>query len=116
MSPEKIYQPIPTPTITIAKNEARLNEGAVDPAGRFLVGTMGKEFGSSNARMWSLRPLAEKGKWEAPLVLDRITCTNGMAWVDGGKTMYFTDSWVKEIVKFDYDVVSNITDTSILTS
>lgn len=103
-SPGRTYQAIPTSTVKIGREEARLNEGAVDPAGRFLAGTMGKTFGTHNGRMFSLRP-APGRKWEAPLVLDNITCTNGMAWADGGKKMIFTDSWVKEIVTFDYDVV-----------
>ncbi|WOO78231.1 Regucalcin [Vanrija pseudolonga] len=117
-SPERSYQPLSTAT-TIGNGEARFNEGACDPVGRFLAGTMGKEFGTSNARMYSLRPAAG-GTWQAPLVLDGITCTNGMAWVNGGKKLVFTDSWVKEIVTFDYNVgkgtianrgvFSNITD------
>ncbi|RSH82843.1 hypothetical protein EHS25_005833 [Saitozyma podzolica] len=104
VSAEKQYLVIPTSTVSILPKEARLNEGAVDPAGRFLAGTMGKEFGSHNGRMWALQPAADGKGWDAPLVYDHITCTNGMAWTDGGKKMYFTDSWVKEIVTFDYDI------------
>lgn len=104
---EKTYQVIPTATVTgkLKPEEARLNEGAVDPAGRFLAGTMGQGIGTFDGRMFSLRPSWDGKGWEAPLVLEGITCTNGMAWVDGGKKMYFTDSWVKEIVTFDYDLV-----------
>jgi len=36
------------------------------------------------------------------LVLDQITCTNGMGWTADGTKMYFTDSWTKEIAQFDY--------------
>lgn len=101
---DKPYQVIPTSTVTgrLKPTEARLNEGAVDPAGRFLAGTMGHAIGTHDGRMFSLRPA--NGGWEAPLVLDNITCTNGMAWFDGGKKMYFTDSWVKEITIYNYDL------------
>jgi sugar lactone lactonase YvrE len=87
VSAERQYSVIPTSTVGILPKEARLNEGAVDPAGRFLAGTMGKEFGSHNGRMWSLRPATDGKGWNAPLVLENITCTNGMAWADGGKKM-----------------------------
>lgn len=101
---DKPYHVIHTSTVTgqLKPTEARLNEGAVDPAGRFLAGTMGQTIGTFDGRMFSLRISADG--WEAPLVLDNITCTNGMAWVDGGKKMYFTDSWVKEITTYDYDL------------
>ncbi|OCF40867.1 hypothetical protein I317_05317 [Kwoniella heveanensis CBS 569] len=90
--------------ITLQSGEARMNEGAVDPAGRFLAGTMVNSFGSYAGRMYSLQRSPRGNQWEAPLVLDDITVTNGMAWTGDGKKMYFTDSHRKEIVIFDYDV------------
>ncbi|WVR05529.1 hypothetical protein IAU60_002547 [Kwoniella sp. DSM 27419] len=84
--------------------EKRFNEGTVDPAGRFLSGTLGFVHGSKDGRMFSLES-DSKGNHQAPLVLDQITCTNGMGWTEDGKTMYFTDSWIKEIASFDYDLV-----------
>jgi sugar lactone lactonase YvrE len=100
----KPYEVIETATVTgkLGAKEARLNEGAVDPAGRFLAGTMGRAIGTHDGRMFSLRQTS--GGFEAPLVLDGITCTKGMAWFDDGRKMYFTDSWVKEITVFDYDL------------
>lgn len=73
------------PTIPLGTQEKRFNDGAVDPAGRFLAGTMGREHEQVVGRMYSLQ---KNGKgWEAPLVLDNITCTNGMGWSPDGKTM-----------------------------
>lgn len=66
--------------------EKRFNDGAVDPAGRFLAGTLGFEHGSKNGKMYSLQ--AEKdGSYSAPLILDGITCTNGMGWTEDAKTL-----------------------------
>ncbi|WVQ67496.1 uncharacterized protein L199_005696 [Kwoniella botswanensis] len=87
------------------EKEKRFNEGTVDPAGRFLSGTLGFEHGSKDGRMFSLEATPEGG-YKAPLVLDNITCTNGMGWTADGRTMYFTDSWIKEIAVFDYDLDS----------
>ncbi|BEJ12736.1 hypothetical protein CspHIS471_0211960 [Cutaneotrichosporon sp. HIS471] len=99
------YDVIKTSTVTgqLTAGEARMNEGAVDPAGRFLAGTMGSGgIGTHDGRMFSLRQTRDG--FDAPPVLGGITCTNGMAWFDGGRKMYFTDSWVKEIAVFDYDL------------
>ncbi|WWC65528.1 uncharacterized protein I303_108146 [Kwoniella dejecticola CBS 10117] len=99
------------------EKEKRFNEGTVDPAGRFLSGTLGFEHGSKDGRMFALE-YQNDGSHAAPLILDSITCTNGMGWTADGKTMYFTDSWIKEIAKFDYDLstgkMSNRTTFSIL--
>lgn len=47
---------------------------------------MGREHEQVVGRMYSLQ---KNGKgWEAPLVLDNITCTNGMGWSPDGKTMW----------------------------
>ncbi|WVF69448.1 hypothetical protein IAT40_004225 [Kwoniella sp. CBS 6097] len=90
--------------VGLQPGEARLNEGAVDPDGRFLAGTMVDTVGSYAGRMFSLQRTPDGQEWEAPMVLDDITVTNGMAWTEQGKKMYFTDSHRKEIMTFDYDV------------
>ncbi|KAK2595994.1 hypothetical protein N8I77_013506 [Diaporthe amygdali] len=66
---------------------------------------MGFEHGSKFGKMYALSG-GSGDSWEAPLVQEGVTCTNGMAWSKNGTTMYFTDSWVKEIVTFDYDLSS----------
>jgi sugar lactone lactonase YvrE len=105
-------------TIDLETGEKRFNEGMADPAGRFLAGTMGLSHGPHDGRMFALT----KGRVGAKPVKEGITCTNGMAWIDGGRTMYvppspmgipltsryFTDSWDKKIEKYDYDLVSQL--------
>jgi sugar lactone lactonase YvrE len=102
--------------INLDPAEKRFNEGMADPAGRFLAGTMGLRHGTHDGRMFALT----KGLVGAKPMKEGITCTNGIAWIDGGATMYvpslpngipltsryFTDSWDKKIEKYDYDVVS----------
>jgi sugar lactone lactonase YvrE len=77
--------PIDVP-VSASAEEKRFNDGAVDPAGRFLAGTMGLEHEDVVGRMYSLRE-DSKGVYSAPLVLDKITCTNGMGWSPDGKTL-----------------------------
>jgi sugar lactone lactonase YvrE len=71
-------------TIILLPGEKRFNEGMVDPAGRFLAGTMGLVHGTHNGRMFAL----VKGHVGSEPIKEGITCTNGMGWVDDGRTMY----------------------------
>ncbi|OCF60795.1 regucalcin [Kwoniella mangroviensis CBS 10435] len=94
--------------VPLNKEEKRFNEGTTDPAGRFLSGTMGHEIGTSDGRMFALQSKQDGTGLEAPLILDNITCTNGMGWTADGKTMYFSDSWLREIAVFDYDLANGV--------
>jgi sugar lactone lactonase YvrE len=71
-------------TITLHPGEKRFNEGMVDPAGRFLAGTMGLVHGTHDGRMFAL----VKGQVGSEPIKEGVTCTNGMGWVDDGRTMY----------------------------
>ncbi len=70
-------------TLALEAGEKRFNEGMADPAGRFLAGTMGLAHGTHDGQMYSL----VRGAASLTPVLRGITCTNGMGWVDGGRTM-----------------------------
>lgn len=63
--------------------EKRFNEGMVDPAGRFLAGTMGRAHGTHDGRLFSL----VQGACAPEPVKTEITCTNGMGWFAGGSQM-----------------------------
>ncbi|WP_282061300.1 SMP-30/gluconolactonase/LRE family protein [Roseobacter litoralis] len=77
----------------------RLNDGKVDPKGRFLCGSMDTGEAEPTGTLWrldadmSLHAL-EKG----------IICSNGPCWSPDGQTLYFSDSFSGEISAFDYDV------------
>jgi sugar lactone lactonase YvrE len=75
---------------------SRLNDGACDPAGRFLVGTMSLD-GRAGAE--SLLRLEDDGGL-TPLDSD-LTLANGLAWSPDGRLLYTVDSvpgvvWVRE--------------------
>lgn len=73
--------------IKLKNGEARLNEGAADPSGRFLIGSMCFEVGNTPSRLYSLRKSTSEDKWSLPVVHDGISVTNGMAWVRDGSKM-----------------------------
>lgn len=77
----------------------RLNDGRVDPAGRFICGGMHE----GNPQ----QPLADLLVLDADLSLRKmfgaIHCTNSLCWSPDGRKMYFTDMPSRRIEQFDYD-------------
>lgn len=68
--------------VGFSANEKRFNDGAVDPAGRFLAGTMGREHHQSVGKLYSL-----DYRGYVSLLLDRVTCSNGIGWSKDGRRM-----------------------------
>ncbi|MCP3720626.1 SMP-30/gluconolactonase/LRE family protein [Paraburkholderia sp. CNPSo 3281] len=79
--------------------ETQLNDGKVDPRGRFLVGSQPRSIQDT-------RPLGRLYKIETDLqssLLDRnFVITNGPCWNPAGDTFYFSDSTRKVIYAYDY--------------
>jgi sugar lactone lactonase YvrE len=79
----------------------RFNDGRVDPAGRFWVGTLYEPRDQPKAEMHVL----DKGKlrqaWSGGM-----TNSNGLAWTPDGKTMFHADTTSHRIDVYDYDVAS----------
>lgn len=76
--------------LEMGSGEVRLNEGAADPAGRFLFGSMTFDHTTSPGRLYSLSsgvPRATSPRWDTSVVHTDITVTNGMAWINKGKQM-----------------------------
>ncbi len=66
---------------------SRLNDGACDPAGRFLVGSMALDARTAQECLYRLDDDASVA------VLDRdLTISNGLAWSPAGDVMYSTDT------------------------
>jgi D-xylonolactonase len=76
--------------------ESRFNDVIADPAGRVFCGTM-----ATNDRLGRLYRLDTSG--EIKLILEGISCPNGMAFTEDHKQMYFTDSRIRTIYRFDYN-------------
>lgn len=73
----------------------RFNDGKCDPSGRLWLGTMGA---SRSAALYRI---------DADLSMHRmetgITTSNGIAWSDDKKTMYYIDTSVHKVVAYSYD-------------
>lgn len=76
----------------------RLNDGAVDPAGRFWFGSMDLAESAPTGTFYRL---------DADLTLTPafggIVCSNGPAWSPDGRTMYHVDSTRRMIRSYDVD-------------
>lgn len=75
----------------------RLNDGKVDPAGRFWAGTLDPQH--KKGALFRLDPDGSKH-----IMLTDIGISNGLDWSPDRKTMYYTDSIQYTIYKFDYDL------------
>lgn len=80
----------------------RFNDGACDPRGRFLAGTLfHKEEPYFNGSLYSYDPETQICKL---LDSEDITDSNGLGWSQDGKILYFTNSFLNRIYAYDYDV------------
>lgn len=78
----------------------RFNDGGVDPAGRFWAGTMNESDmeGAYNA-LYRVDPDLSVHR-----VVDGVILSNGVGWSPDHTIMYFTDTSLRQILKFDYDL------------
>src|SRR4051812_9228635 len=88
------------PRIVPAGARRRLNDGAPDPAGRFLVGTMALDGESDREVLVRL----ERDGTLTPLDAD-LTLSNGLAWSADGRRMYSADSGRRTVFVREYDPV-----------
>lgn len=80
------------------KPNNRSNDGKLDPAGRFWIGTMSNDGSVEGAGgLYRL-----DGDTLTP-VLDNLTIANGLGWTSDLKTMFFIDSPTREVWAFDFD-------------
>lgn len=89
---------IPVASVAMASAHSRFNDGATDAAGRFWVGAMGG--GRHNKLYRADHSLSFQ-------VLETgIGVANGIGWSPDGRTMYFTDSAVRLIYAYDFDLAT----------
>ena len=77
----------------------RMNDGKVDPAGRFWAGTIDPT--QAKAAFYRLDPDGSRHT-----ILREIGISNGLGWSPDRKTMYYTDSLRYIIYSFDYDLAT----------
>lgn len=76
----------------------RANDGSVDPAGRFVVGTLADEAAPGDAELYAVDGDGVR------VLVGGVTISNGLDWSPDGTTMYYVDTPLERIDAFDYDV------------
>lgn len=79
----------------------RFNDGRVDPAGRFWVGTMYEPRDKPAAEMYVLERDVLRLAWSGGM-----TNSNGLAWTPEGRTMFHADTTSHRIDGYDFDPAS----------
>ena len=79
----------------------RFNDGKVDGAGRFWVGTLYEPRDKQAAQMFCLERGAVSLKWSGGM-----TVSNGLAFSPDQRTMYHSDTTTHRIDRYDFDVAS----------
>lgn len=81
--------------------DSRLNDGRVDAAGRFWVGTMDNELHRGNGALYRIDPDGTATKMFGDVIV-----TNGIAIAPDNRTLYFTDTRRFTTFVFDVDPVA----------
>lgn len=77
---------------------SRLNDGACDPAGRYLVGSLAQDGRSGQERLWRI-----EHDGAVTVVDDDLTLSNGLGWSPDGSLLYTVDSVPGTVWVRDYD-------------
>ncbi|MCK0159309.1 SMP-30/gluconolactonase/LRE family protein [Allomuricauda sp. F6463D] len=81
-------------------NFVRYNDGAMDPNGRYIVGTMGyPKVQDHIGKVFSYF----NGTYKA--IIEKTTISNGLVFSKNGKILYFIDTPTKKVAKYNYDTV-----------
>lgn len=81
--------------------DTRMNDGYVDARGRFWAGTMGVAGARERGSLYRLDPDGTVRR-----MLSRVSISNGIDWSPDGHTLYFTDTVLGRIDRFDFDPAS----------
>jgi sugar lactone lactonase YvrE len=76
----------------------RFNDGAVDPAGRLIVGTT-----ATDGRRHAGALYAVEATGAVRVLLDAVTESNGVGWSPDGSILYYVDSGEQAIRTYAYD-------------
>ncbi len=82
-------------------NRNRMNDGKIDRAGRFWVGTMNDPGHEPLGTLYRI----DRDGGAAP-VLGGIRVPNALCWSPDSRVMYFTDSYSHQIWAFDFDLAT----------
>lgn len=85
----------------------RMNDGKVDPAGRYVVGSMTYDR-SPRAALYQMTVNEESGLPELRTLIRDVHISNGLGWSPDGSCLYYIDTPTRRVDCFDYDVTSGI--------
>ena len=88
-----------------SNDDTRFNDGKCDPRGRFWVGSTDKNETEPFGALYRIN-----GEGRVEQVLSDIIVSNGLGWSPDCKTMYFTDSGMATIYRFDFDIETGAID------
>lgn len=89
---------IPWTDVEPPDSRRRMNDGAVDPRGRFWAGSMSLDGEAGQGTLYRLDPDGRATAMVAP-----VTTSNGPAWSPDGRLMYYVDTRTRRIDVFDFD-------------
>ncbi len=78
--------------------EVRFNDGAIDPDGRFLAGTMSWDGVDRLGKLFALHK-----DHSITLLEQNLFISNGMTWSGDGETYFFIDTLQHAVFAYDYD-------------
>lgn len=76
----------------------RLNDGACDPAGRYVVGSMLRDSTPGDEQLWRL-----EHDGTVTVLEEGLSLSNGIAWSPDGQVMYHVDTRVHRVYARSYD-------------
>ncbi|TNN36872.1 Regucalcin [Liparis tanakae] len=90
------------------KKNNRLNDGKVDPTGRLLAGTMGKEERPAEVERQQGSLFSVNSDLCVTKHLSQVDISNGLEWSLDHKTFFYIDSLSLTVDAFDYDCHSGL--------
>lgn len=84
--------------VEVERIENRMNDGKVDPQGRFWAGTMASDMAPGAGALYRLDE-----DFRVVTVLSGLTISNGVDWSPDGRKMYFVDSACGSVTAYSYD-------------
>jgi sugar lactone lactonase YvrE len=75
-----------------------MNDGKVDPGGRFWAGSMHTEERRNAGSLYRLEP-----DGQVTVMIEHVTISNGLAWSPDRQTFYFIDSATREVAAYEHD-------------
>lgn len=75
----------------------RLNDGAVDPQGRFWAGTLDETGAVGRCGLYRLDATTKVVQ-----VLDGVTTSNGIGWSPNGAIMYYVDTGIRQVDRITF--------------